>query len=176
MSAPARPDWLPAHLPFTGDWDAFIRTLYAVFEADFKHRRPVHAGRPVWHDGRKDPGDTYGFEEGFWHLTTKDEWIYDPKTRTRRKERVPDFRRSERLPWCNPIITHSGDASIRTWEYQEENGQIRTYIWLRDHDYVAILRPWQTRNHGSVWMLVTAFYLDYKNAKTNMELKYARRK
>lgn len=52
----------------------------------------------------------------------------------------------------------------------------RTYIWLREHDYVAILRPWETRNYGTVWMLVTAFYLDYSNARANMQLKYDARK
>jgi len=176
MTAPTSPTWLPAIVPYSSDWERFIRALYAIFEADFKHSKPLHSGRAVWHDARKEAGDDYGFEEGFWHLTTKDEWIYDAKTHTKQKERVPDFRRSERLPWCHPLIDHSGDPSVLLWEYAEEKGEIRTYIWLREHDYVAILRPWETRNCGTVWMLVTAFYLDYSNARANMQLKYDARK
>ncbi len=170
------PVWLPDYIPFKGDWKRFIRTLYAIFETDFKRSKPSYKGRMVWHDRRKDSTDGFGFEEGFWHLTTKDEWIYDPQIRKERKERVPDLPRSERLPWCRPMIDHSGDASVLTWEYEEKNGQVRTYIWLRKHDYVAILRPRKTRDYGTVWMLVTAFFLDYRNARTNMQLKYERRK
>jgi hypothetical protein len=176
MTTPIPPSWLPEIVPFSGDWGIFINKLYSIFEKDFKLTRPIHAGRSVLHDSRKEPSDGYGFEEGFWHLTTKDELIYDSKTRTNRKNRVPDFRHAERLPWCSPLINSSAKPEVLTWEYQEENGQIRTYIWLRDQDYVAILRPWETVKYGTVWMLVTAFYLDYNNARTNMQIKYERRK
>ena len=169
------PAWLPAQIPFGGDWDTFIRTLYKIFERDFKQSNPSHKGKAVWHDRRKDPSDGYGYEEGFWHLTTKDEWVYDQTTRTNRRDRVPDLRRSERLPWCRPVLDHSADSSILAFNHKENNGQIRTYIWLKDWDYVVILRPWKTRKYGTVWMLVTAFFMDYRNARNNMRLKYNNR-
>ena len=72
-SARSYPDWLPDPVSFDGNWDSFVRTLYAVFEADFKHGLPRYQDCPIWHDRRVESEDTYGYEEGFWHLVTKDE-------------------------------------------------------------------------------------------------------
>lgn len=170
------PDWLPDLIPFNGDWDGYVRRLYSIFEAELKNSSIQYAGKRVWIDARKDSDDAYGFEEGFWHLTTKDEIIYDRVRRTKRKERVPDFRRAERLTWCRAVIINSSDPRVLCWQYEEEFGQIREYLWLKDHDYVVILRPWETRKFGTVWMITTAYHLDYSNSKENMQLRYESRK
>ena len=71
-AAPARPAWLPPHIPFNGDWDTFIKALHIIFERDFVRVWPRFRALPVWHDNRKmDPDDKYNFEEGFWHLVTE---------------------------------------------------------------------------------------------------------
>lgn len=170
------PDWLPEIIPFDGDWDDYLRQLYAIFESDFKNTSLQHAGRRVWYDSRSGDDDRHSFEEGFWHLTTKDEIINDHARRTKRKERVPDFRRAERLTWCRAVIQHASDPAVLCWTYEEEFGQVREYLWLKEHDYVVILRPWQTRKFGAVWMITTAYHLDYPNAKANLLSKYEARK
>lgn len=96
--------------------------------------------------------------------------------RTKRKERVPDFRRAERLAWCRAVILNSADPRVLCWQHEEEFGQTREYLWLKEHDYVVILRPWNTRKFGTVWMITTACHLDCSNSKENLQLKYESRK
>lgn len=176
MTTMAAPAWLPSTIPAGADWDNFIRRAYEIFERDFKQSCPRHVGKLVWFDKRRlDPDDKYGFEEGFWHLTTKEQSYYDQVARTHKKERVHDPRRSERLPWCRPVIENTDDGEVLLWRYREQHGEIRTYVWLQKHDYVAILRPWPTKRFQTVWMLVTAFYVDYRNTRSNLELKFKNR-
>ena len=176
MMSMACPKWLPETIPAGGDWDGFIRRAYEIFTRDFKESCPRHAGKMVWFDKRRfDPKDKYGFEEGFWHLTTKEESFYDQATSTRKKDRVHDPRRAERVPWCRPVLENADDSEVLLWKYREKQGEVRAYIWLRDHDYVVILRPWPTKHFQTVWMLVTAFYIDYRNTRNNLELKYKNR-
>ena len=60
-TARSYPDWLPDSVLFEGDWDSFVRTLYAIFEADFKHGHPWYQNCPIWHNRKVDPGDRYGY-------------------------------------------------------------------------------------------------------------------
>lgn len=172
------PPWLPPIVPFTGNWDVFIRTLYAIFEIDFKKPWLHFRTFPVWHDRRIDPKDKYGFEEGFWHLVSRDEWVWNPKLRRKEKERLPELDRASRLPWGRPIIEHETVVEVLAWDFDEATKwgtAVRTYIWLKDHDYVVILERRQ-KNKGDVFILVTSFLVDFEGKRRDLQSRYERRR
>ena len=137
-----------------------LTLLYGIFEKDFKRTRPELLGSPVWWDRRLD--EEYGYEEGFWHLISRDDKVAG--------ERIPDFRRAERLSWCQPTIVHTKDKAIKVWNYEEGKGRARTYLWLEGWDYCIVL---QKRRNAMI--LITAFHLDGDSKKRNLSKKYANR-
>lgn len=177
-AAPTTPDWLPDSIPFRGDWNDFIRALYAVFSSDFKTGAPRFRSRPLWHDRRIDADDPFGYEEGFWHLVTRDQWVYNRETHRKEKERLPDLDRAARLPWAQPITQHETSQDVLTWEYDAETRRgraIRVYLWLKGWDYVVILER-QVKRMGEVYMLVTSFFVDHKGKRKDLESRYTRRR
>src|ERR1039458_3967837 len=175
---PAPPAWLPPFIPFGGDWNVFVRALYIIFERDFKNHWPRFRTFPVWHDRRVDPTDNYGFEEGFWHLVTRDQLVYDRQTRRNEKERLPDLDRAGRLPWAKPIIEHETAIEILAWDFDEATKwgtTVRTYVWLKNHDYVVILER-QQKQRGDIFMLVTSFYVDHEAKRRDLQSRYERRR
>jgi len=174
---PAPPRWLPAAIPFAGDWNAFVTALYAVFTRDFKGTWPRFRDRPVWHD-RRVLADGDGMEEGFWHLVQKDQWVWNPCTRRKEKQRLPEFERAGRLPWARPIIEHNEETVILVWDFDEvtkHGPAVRTYVWLKEHHYVVILER-QQREKGDVFQLITSFFVDHEGKREDLESRYERRK
>ena len=172
------PAWLPPIVPFHGDWTPFIKALHALFSVDFKSGTLRFRGRPVWHNGRVLPDDPYGFEEGFWHLVTRDEWVYDPLKRRKEKQRLPEIERARRLPWGRPTVEHESEPEVLVWDFDDEVNQgkvVRTYLWLKDLDYVVILER-QTKERGDIFLLITTFLVDAPGKHANLESRYQRRK
>jgi len=158
------PDWLPPMLTLSGTWENIVSGLYAIFEKDFKQGKPKFQHYMVWWDQSVLSGQHY--EEGFWHLISR----YDRSS----GDRIPDFRRAERLPWCAPVITRSNDSAINVWDYQENRGKIRTYVWLENWDYCVILE--KLRQHvQAVAMLVTAFHVDGPSQRRSLRNKFTKR-
>jgi len=116
----ARPSWLPPHVPYNDNWDTFIRALYIIFERDFKQGYPRFRTLPIWHNRRIEREDKYQFEEAFWHLVTRYEWVYNRSTRHDMKERYPDPERAGRLPWAKPILDYEADSEVTAWDCDEE--------------------------------------------------------
>ena len=154
------PHWLPPMLALSGTWDKIVSELYGIFEKDFKQGKPRFQHYMVWWDQRVLSGQR--FEEGFWHLISRDDKDSG--------ERIPDFRRAERLPWCAPIIINSGNSSVNVWDYQESRGQIRTYMWLTDQDYCVILEKLRRHTQAAA-MLVTAFHVDGPSQRRSLRTK-----
>ncbi len=152
------PDWLPQMLSLQGEWESILKLLYSVFEADFRNDHPKFQGKRLQWD--RIPDDKYGYEEGFWHLVTRD----DKTTGAR----LPDFRRAERLPWCRPTIDHSDDAMVKVWDYREKGKKIRTYLWLDLWDYCIVMEK-----RKKVVALITAFYIDGDSKRRNLSRKLA---
>jgi len=158
------PDWLPSMLTLPGTWDKIVSDLYAIFDKDFKQGKPKFQHYMVWWNQRVSSGQHY--EEGFYHLISR----VDKNS----GERIPDFRRAERLPWCAPIITYSNDSAVKVWDYLEGQGQLRTYVWLEYGDYCIILE--KLRHHvQAVAMLVTAFHVDGPSRRRSLRNKLAKR-
>ncbi len=172
------PDWLPEIIPFQGDWNSFVRVLYAVFSADFKTGAPRFRSRPLWHDRRVDRDCPYQYEEGFWHLVTRNQWIYNRETRCKEKERLPELDRAARLPWARPITQNENSQDLLVWEFEEETQRhgkaIRVYLWLKASGYVVILER-QTKRMGEVYLLITSFLIDHESKRRDLESRYERR-
>jgi hypothetical protein len=160
----ARPDWLPELFRTDGEWEIVCASLYEVFIGDFIYGRPRFQTFPVWWNRKIEVGGHY--EEGFWHLITKDD--------RRAGERRFDPRRAERLPWCGPSILRAEEPCYLVWDHKEGDGSIRTYIWYEQGDYLVVL---QKRPHrlGQVAFLITAHYIEGDGRRRNLRRKYAKR-
>lgn len=158
---PNSPEWLPAIISVNGEWDKVLETLYGIFKTDFVEGKPLLNKSKVWWNRRIWDGDKY--EEGFWHLISKD----DDST----NERLFDPRRSERLPWCRPTIDHFNDSAVRHWDYRVSRSRTETYLWLENFDYVIVFQK-RKQNIGTVYFLITAYYVDGDSTKRNLRRKY----
>jgi hypothetical protein len=158
--------------PWTTDT---YKALYAIFRRDFVDSRPYYRGSEVWHFPEKDDGK----EVLFWHLTTREHKPEPVPRRMRRyaasisrpSGRYPDLRRCERLPWVRPMIENSLQPEVLAWDYREGDGDIHTYVWLKDRDFVVIMKKYRNGRRR----LITSFYVDEDYKRRDFERKYAER-
>ena len=144
-------------LDTNGDWEDVLERLYAVYKADFIDSECSCQGFLVLRNRRILDRDC---EETFWHLTTKDQY----------GDRLFDPRRSERLPWCRPIMTNCNDTRVATWKYAERKGKTRLYLWLIRLDYVIVLALRRDK-----LFLVTAYHVDGDSTRRNLNRKLRNR-
>lgn len=156
------PVWLPPTINLNGNWAEKQKELYSIFIQDFiDPPRPSFRNLPIYHDNRKLDGSSY--EEGFWHIVTRT----DPST----GERIPDFRRAERLKWCLSLIQNYSKPEVTFWKY--DNGKnIRTYLWLEEHDYVVVIEEREKRRQA---FLNTAYHVDGPSMRRSLQKKYEKR-
>ena len=153
------PDWLSPMVsvnPWTQDT---FGTLYNVFQRDFKDSQPLFNGHTVWFF----PDIEDGKEVIFWHLTHRYDRVTD--------ERLPDLRRCERLPWVRSMIDNSKEPELLTWDNREGKGAVRTYLWLKDHNFLVLMK----RYSDGARRLITSYYIDYPHKQRKLEKKYMKR-
>jgi len=123
-----------------------------------------------------------GKEAIFWHLTSR-KIKAEKIPRRKRKffpaeqdvlepERLPDLRRCERLPWVKPLIAHPGKPEVLAWDYEEGDRTIKTYVWIKDYDFVVIMKKFPDGKRR----LITSFYVDSEYKRKDFERKYAIRR
>lgn len=156
--------WLPALIyydDYDGNWASYQNELYAIFKADFLDSKPYFEGKIV--TIRKHPIE-YGKEEAFFHITCQD-YLKDG-------ERVPDFRRCERIRWvrkfieeyqCDPAKCVACEG-IKVWRepYKATN---RVHLLFEEERYIVILEP-----REKYCLLITAFYIEFDHS-LNKQLK-----
>lgn len=152
----AHPTWLPVIFPMSPWSEAVMEALYAIFRRDFVDNPASYRGHGVWFFPEKDRGK----ENIFWHLVERD----DKGT----SARLPDFRRSERLPWARPMLDNLGQPEILDWDYAEGDKSIHTYVWLKDFDYLIVMKKYPNGQRR----LITAYYVDYENTRRKLRKKY----
>ena len=162
---PTKPSWLPKLIDTNGEPEAVFQRLYAVYMRDFYDDEVVFRGCPIWRDWSKV--SSMENDKVFWHLVTKMD--------RRRGKRLLDTLRARRLPWCKALIIHSDDPAVRSWDYREAHGQVHTYFWLENWDYVVILEFSDTDAAGPVYLLVTAYHVDYESERRDLRKKYNQR-
>jgi len=152
-----REEWLPDLVLLGdcgGDWNKYLDTLYEYFKADFIDSKPVYEGRRL---GLKRHPMSHGKEATFWHMIQE-----GPEE----EERVPDFRRCERIRWPRPIIEHSADTVIKVWK-NERKGEDRICLWLEEEEYLVILA-----DRGNYILPWTAYMVDKPHRKRKLQREY----
>ena len=153
------PHWLPPMVSVS-PWTAkTFEMLYEIFRRDFKLTQPVYGEHPVWTFPKMDGGR----EVIFWHLTHRE----DNET----GERLPDLRRSERLPWVRKMIENAQKPEILAWDYKEGKGTVNTYIWFKEYDFLVLMKKY----HDGRRRLLTSFYVDYPNYRRKLQKKFSKR-
>lgn len=153
------PDWLPPMVSVDPWTQKTFDILYFIFKRDFKDNQPVYKGHKVWFFPEMEDEK----EVIFWHLTH----LKDRKT----KERLPDSRRCERLPWIRKIIENSKRPEVLVWDYKEGDGSTRTYLWLKDFDFLVLMKKYPDGRQR----LITSYYVYYPHKRRRLEKKYKRR-
>lgn len=174
------PGWLPALLE-VDPWDVdTYNNLYEVFCSQIRDVVLSYRGSVVWFykdfivDGKEDL---------FWHLTSRKPRFKDISVPRRKRkfakqgvlreqtERLPDLRRSERLCWVNPLISHWYDPEVLNWDYCEDDGSTNTYLWLKELNFVVIMEKRRNRSR----LLITSYYVDSDWTIKDFERKYRER-
>ena len=140
---------------YNNNWTAYEAALYSIFKHDFIDSHPTYKEKRV---SVKHYPIEYGKEEAFFHVTCKN-YVGE-------RDRVPDFRRCERIRWIRAFIeNYECDSTrceecegIKVWSepYKCKN---RIHLLLEEKRYMVVL---EKRN--SYYLLITAFYLDYDHA------------
>ncbi len=155
----SQPSWLPEMFPVNPWSSDTYEKLYQLFCHDLKDTRPTYRGSEVWFFLDMDDGK----EEIFWHLTTRK----DKHT----GERLPDFRRIERLPWVRAMLDQPDKPEVLDWDHDEGDGTIKTYVWLKDYDFVVIMKKFPNGKRR----IITSYWISYSNERRKMQKKYDRR-
>jgi hypothetical protein len=153
------PEWLPELFPVNPWQHDTFDALYRLFERDFKVSQPMYDGQTVWFFPEMEDGK----EKIFWHLTSRDDKDAG--------DRLPDLRRSERLPWVRPMLDHPEKAEILAWDHEEGDGTVKTYIWLENYDFIVIMKKYPDGRRR----LITSFWVEYGNTRRKLRKKYDRR-
>jgi len=171
------PDWLPDIFCIDPWTQSTYDMLYEIFCRDIRDHNLRYLGNTVW----IFPEIEDGKEKIFWHLTTR--FVKKIRIPRRKKKfyhesqmyidegRYPDLRRCERLPWVRPMIEKAADPKVLAWDYEEGNLTIKTYVWLRDDDFVVILKKYSNNKRR----LITSFYVNKSYKRKDFERKYADR-
>ena len=129
--------WLPEVLYFENykivddyeaSWKSYENALYDIFKRDFIDGHPAFENKRV--NIRKEPME-FGKEEAFFHITCQDY----------RKDgnRVPDFKRCERIKWVRAFIeNYNCDSTqcdncdgVKVWDEPYKNTTRVFYCWKK---------------------------------------------
>lgn len=155
----SHPQWLPELFPVNPWQHDTYEALYRLFTRDFKESQPVYDGQVVWFFPEMEDGK----EKIFWHLTSREDKAAG--------DRLPDLRRSERLPWVRPMLDYPGKPEVLAWDHREGDGTVKTYVWLENDDFVVIMKKFSNGRRR----LITSFWVEYGNVRRKLRRKYERR-
>lgn len=143
------PDWLPPKIILNGaTTQDDYSTLYAVFTRDLLNSTLSIDGYDVFLDMSKDEYLT-NYERSFTHMVTR---------RNGSNIRVIDYKRAEKLPWVRPVIDNYQAVEVTSFWFDHPTEEV-LYLWLRDYDFVVILKWLKSRSRKGK-ILVTAYSVD----------------
>jgi hypothetical protein len=120
--------WLPNFELFTGDWDLYLAHIYNIFYNDFVANPPGQILGKRY--GLKRRPTARGKEATFWHMIQEGNI---------EEERVPDFRRCERIRWPRFLIDQALNSELRSWRQTRKGVEDRIIISLKDFSYILVL-------------------------------------
>ena len=153
------PDWLPKLEYFEdyNDWDQYVDALYEIYVNDFiRNKFQFHSKRV---STRRLPY-THGKDRTFWHI------IQEGKNEG---DRIPAFRRCERIRWPKAIIINHRDSQIKMWNYQKrkiKGTKPRTYLWF-NNEFLVILEK-----RPSYVLFITAYPTDRRHSIEKLEKEF----
>lgn len=151
--------WLPKIVAideFGGNWELYNQELYKIFLNDFINNKLYFNNKIV--KVRVNPKQN-NYEHAFIHLTCVA--MQDAKTIN---DRIPDFRRCERIAWNRKIIENyqcNGSCKeCRKILYYEEyyKNNVRIHLLFADVDFKVILEK-----REKYYLLITGYYIQYKH-------------
>lgn len=160
-------DWLPPLCLFANHgnhWGRYEEFLYSRFRRDFIVQ-PPRIGREVVHVNLAPVVN--GKEESFWHLVTETEHVV--RDGKEMPERVPNFRRCERIDWPGAILREGESERVRVWRERRPDGR-RIVHALADFSYLVALA---IRGEGRLY-LATAFPVDEDGRRIRLRKQYER--
>lgn len=169
-------DWLPCLVPINPWTEKTYGMLYRIFCQDIRDYDLRYDGNEVWIFREMDDGK----EEIFWHLTTRNTRERKIPRRKRKffqdqdveeQPRLPDMRRCERLSWVKPLIDNFAKPEIFSWDYEEGDRTIKTYVWIKDYDFVVIMKKYPDGRRR----IITSFHVDHDYTKKDFERKHENR-
>ena len=145
------PAWLPP-LIVVNPWTAStFAELSAIYWEHIQTATLSLDGQRVWYYRDVDES---GEEVMFWHLTHREDEFT--------KVRMPDLPRCAKLGWVAAILANANQPEVTRWDYLESRGVINTYLWLKEHDCLVVLRKYPDGAHR----LVTAHHVDVGTRRT----------
>lgn len=156
-----KPNWLPDLVLFeycSCDWDVYVEVIYDIFRRDFIESYNYLNGERI--SIKREPFEK-GKEATFWHLISE-----DSEESGKEDERIPNFRRCERIGWPMPIIkNYSDDPRIKYWK-NEKNGERNILFWFND-EYLVVLAE-----RSTYLLFKTAYPIEYNNRKRRLQKEY----
>lgn len=131
---------LPAIIPFGGDWPSYVEAIYQVYVESVANAGLTFNGLRVTCQYRPE---SQGKHFGFWHVISEGE---------DEAERLPDFRRCERVTWIAYLIANVGNDADITWWKNKRGRDTHVVIWHEAQNFVVILAE-----RNSYFMLKTAY-------------------
>ena len=118
---------LPDLVLFGGDWNQYVEELYAVYLDDIVNSGLRFQGLPVKSQYRPP---SLGKGYGFWHV------ISDGSTE---EDRIPDFRRCERIRWISWLIQNADQDPRISWWENKRGHNTHVVIWIEEEEFVVVL-------------------------------------
>lgn len=143
------------------NWAAYEQILYSIYEADFLKSRPNFRALKV---SVKYHPATKGRACSFWHL------IQQAHLTKKEDDRIPDFRRCERIRWPRAIIEQYENFGVKVWENircTAKGSEQSVCLWLEAVDYIVILRK-----RRDYYLLCTAYPIDREHTRRKLKKEY----
>ena len=141
---------------YNGDYQKYEDAVYKVFEDTFADKQYYFRGKRIAHKKIPIFKDKSGT---FWHIVSSGE-IED--------ERIPDFRRYERIAWPGYILDYCSENcdKILVWE-NNRKGKKRILLWCKEIDYIVILD-----SRTDFYIFWTAYPINQGHTKRKLQKEY----
>ena len=139
-----------------------MEAVYQIFKKDFVDSKPIYQSRRL--QLKRHPLID-GKEYTFYHMTHKGKIESD---------RIPDFRRMERISWPKPLIDNSTHPYLKVWKNirRGKGGKKeRILIFHEEENYLVILE-----NRKKYILPWTAYLVEYENKKQKLLKEYEKYK
>lgn len=151
---------LPEPIEFTGDWDAYVDELYAIYTADLVDRRCKLFDLDV--TVKKRP-EIRGKHESFWHAIQGGE-----------PDATPSIDRAKYIPWIRVLVESVGDDDVHCWRSPRPRYRRRPRILIAasDFQYVVVL-DLRIGRRSPYWIIVSA-YTPLGRGPQKLSIEYGR--